>query len=99
MDSLFSMRLIVSANIPATVNCFTFAQRSVYGMLSVNTISSSAESCMRMLAGSDITQCEAMALTDLAPFSFIILAAIVIVPAVSTMSSTITTFMLSLIHI
>ena len=93
IDSLFITRLIVSANISAMLSCFTFAHFLAYGMLSVNTISVSPDSCTRKEAGSDITQWLAIARTDLAPASIMILAALVIVPAVSTISSINTTFL------
>ena len=93
IDSLFITRLIVSANISAILNCFTFGHFFAYGMLSVNTISVRADSCTRKEAGSDITQWLAMARTDLAPASSMMLAALVIVPAVSTISSINTTFL------
>jgi hypothetical protein len=60
-------------------------------MESVKTISSSALFCTRSEAGPDITQCEAMARTLLAPLAIMRSAALVMVPAVSTMSSTRTT--------
>ncbi len=69
IDSLFITRLIVSANISAMLSCFTFAHFLAYGMLSVNTISVSPDSCTRKEAGSDITQWLAIARTDLAPAS------------------------------
>ena len=58
----------------------------------MKTISSKAEAFTLSVAGPLITQCEAHARTLNAPASFIISAAFAIVPAVSTMSSTITTF-------
>ena len=51
-------------------------------------ISDRADWSTRVEAGSDMTAWLAMARTDLAPFSIIRLAAFVMVPAVSTMSST-----------
>ena len=52
-----------------------------------------AEFCTRSDAGPLITQCEAQARTDSAPASFMMSAAMVMVPAVSTISSIITTFL------
>ncbi len=51
------------------------------------------DSCTRKEAGSDITQWLAIARMDLAPASIMILAALVMVPAVSTISSINTTFL------
>src|SRR5574344_1979241 len=93
IDSLLSTRRMVSANISAMLNCFTFVLFLQYGILSVKTISVSAESCTRVEAGSDITQWLAMALTDWAPASSMMLAALVMVPALLTISSIKTTFL------
>src|SRR5699024_8708780 len=93
MDSLFTTRLIVSANISAMLSCFTLEHFLQNGILLVNIISVSADDVTRSLAGSDITQWLAIALTDFAPASIITLAAFVIVPAVSTISSTRITFL------
>ena len=93
MLSLFTTRLIVSANMSATDSCLTFAQRSEYGIESVNTISSRAEFWTLSLAGPLITQCDAQARTLFAPAFFMMSAAFVIVPAVSTISSIMTTFL------
>ena len=56
MLSLFTTRRIVSANISATEICLTFEHLSVYGIESVNTISSIADASTRSLAGPLITQ-------------------------------------------
>ena len=56
-------------------------------------ISSNELCCTRSLAGSLMMQWLAMARTEVAPAFFIASAAVVMVPAVSTMSSTSTTFL------
>ena len=48
---------------------------TIQGILSVNTISVNPDSCTRKEAGSDITQWLAIARTDLAPASIMILTA------------------------
>jgi hypothetical protein len=90
-SSLFNALLIASPKIGATDNCLSLGQSLVKGILSVNTISSRAESITFCVADPDITQCEATALTVEAPDSLIRLAAFTIVPAVSTISSINTT--------
>ena len=91
MDSFSSRLLMVCAMSFAMERRLTFEHSLWNGMVSVNTISSKAESSMRCIAGPERMQWEAMARTLLAPMSLMILAAIVMEPAVSTISSTKTT--------
>ena len=93
IDSFDITRRIVSANTGAIESCLSLSQSLLKGMLLVNTISSNFDALTRSGAGPDITQCEAIARTDFAPASNITSAALQIVPAVSTISSTRITFL------
>ena len=79
---------MVSANSFATEMIWAFLQSFSNGMELVNIISVRPQLSIRSDAGSLIMACEHSALTDLAPSASMRSAALVIVPAVSTMSST-----------
>ena len=70
MLSLFWTRLMVWASSSAMLSCFTLLQPPLYGMESVNTISSIALFCTRSLAGPLMMQWLARARMLRAPFCF-----------------------------
>ena len=93
IDSLFITRLIVSANISAMLNCFTFGHFFAYGMLSVNTISVRGR-----LLHAERSRIRHYAVAGDGAYRFGTgiqhdVGCLVIVPAVSTISSINTTFL------